>query len=313
MRDQMRYVIGTALGVMLLCACSAASPAPTTPTPGLRAPAPAATTPAGAGAAPTSGATRGVAGDACATGREPADPGLLEVVRQSVQLGMTMPYRDVRLAVLANDGTFARVLVCMQMRRSATDTWHEYAAEYGLSSVAGRWRVERNPLLSEIQTAAARATQEASTAAAPKVHAEIIRTDVRDTGQSFGGWKDYLVTVRWTTDDRTRHVVGYTLSFAVSGHTCLPVSSFAQGQQPRDTEQKLYLAMPVGANGQGNLSAPVGRETVGPDPVEKGYIAGLLPTMENESLRCSVLDNPRDLQLSISAVDGTRVRSASEF
>jgi hypothetical protein len=88
--------------------------------------------------------------------------------------GMDKPYRNTRWNALSNDGTFAHVLVCLQMRKSAADTWHEYIADAQFSKVGGRWRINGWSLSNPFEPVEDWNKREASTTAASKIHAEVV-------------------------------------------------------------------------------------------------------------------------------------------
>jgi hypothetical protein len=228
-----------------------------------------------------------------------------EISRQVGALGV--PFRNARWKAVANDGTFAQVLVCLQMRQSVADTWQEYVAETQLAKVAGHWRSDASVRPEPLD---AWRKREASTTAAGKIHAEVVRVEARDRPKEVFAipGKSYVASVRWSTDDHARHVVRYMLWVLVDGHTCLPSSSFAPSTTPpKDVEQRMYLSMPLAADGTGDFKAPDGEITVGVDPVEKAYSIG--PAAAKEDVQCASIDNPHGQQLRITAVDGTYLSS----
>jgi hypothetical protein len=236
----------------------------------------------------------------------PDDAAIGEVVAaQFVYIGS--PYRGARLRIVSNDGTFARALVCAQLRKSVADTWQDVIADLQFSKVGDRWRTTTSLTLElALKPQAEWAKLQASSRAAPQIHAEVIRVETRDRPKDLflDKSKDYVATVRWSTADHTRHIVQYTLWFALDGHTCRPVSFGQEDAPPRDVEQHVAVSLPLAADGTANLQTPNGQITVGPDPVEQAY--SLDVTMLNkESLRCAGIDNPHGQQLRITAVDGT--------
>jgi len=256
-----------------------------------------------------------IPGDACGAGpaREASnvdDIAIGRVIGQELAY-MTTPYAKARYTVLTNDGTFARVLVCLQMRKTPSENWREYVADRSLAKVGGAWRVNGfSSLGSSLQPAEDWKKREASTTAAAKIHAEVIHVEARERPKDRfggGGGQDYLATVRWSTDDHAQHLVQYRLWFAVDGHNCVPYASFTpQTTPPKDVERHMALAWPLAADGSLDLQASFDQIMVAADHVEKAY--GLQPTMLNkEEVECSSMDNPHGQQLQIEAVDGTQL------
>ena len=56
------------------------------------------------------------------------------------------PVRDTRARTVINDGSFARVVVCAQVRHGPNDAWDEFSGEYTLSLLRGQWTVQDSPL-----------------------------------------------------------------------------------------------------------------------------------------------------------------------
>lgn len=262
-----------------------------------------------AGGAGGAGAT--TPGSPCGVGpaQEPKSPDEAALAQEIANdlSGMDRPYRDIRWDLLSNDGTFAHLLVCLQIRNSAVDTWRDYIADAQFSNVGGRWRINGGSLSSRFEPIGAWNKRQASTTAASKIHAEIVHVESREPPKDpFGVTsREYLATVRWRTDDGAQHLIQYNLWFSVSGHNCLPETAFVSSDaRPTDTEQQLALSLPLRADGTADVQAPFGQVTVGPDPVELMYYASA--TLSNrDSLKCSAIDNPHDERLRISAVDGT--------
>lgn len=152
--------------------------------------------------------------------------------------------------------------------------------------------------------------RETSKQVATGIHADITRVEARDRPKDAFGLpgKDYLATVRWSSDDHTRHVVQYQLWLAVDGHGCRPDTVFGTPPPVKDAEQHFGLSAPLGPDGRADFQAPMNQVDVPPDAIEKTY--SLPWTMDNkESLRCATIDNPHALQFRILAVDSTQVAS----
>src|SRR4051794_39868927 len=75
-------------------------------------------------------------------GVQRADPELEQVVLRAFTFSTSTPYRNSRVAVLSSDGTFARVLLCVDQRPSSDADWEPYAGEYRLARVGEQWRGE---------------------------------------------------------------------------------------------------------------------------------------------------------------------------
>src|SRR5437870_2531616 len=55
------------------------------------------------------------------------------VALRDLQSWSQFPIQTVRARSVSNDGSFARVLVCADVRRGSTDAWDEFSGEYVLS------------------------------------------------------------------------------------------------------------------------------------------------------------------------------------
>jgi hypothetical protein len=92
------------------------------------------------------------------------------------------PYQNVRIGTTSSDGSFARVVLCAELRRSADQDWQDYSGEYELTRISGRWDISHDPLLSVMggfETVRAQATLQAvdkARAAAEQAAAEAKKT-----------------------------------------------------------------------------------------------------------------------------------------
>ena len=76
----------------------------------------------------------------------PADPAQAEALR-SFRYHVSYPYQNVRMGTTSNDGSFARAVLCAELRRNADQDWQDDSGEYELTLIGGRWDISHDPLL----------------------------------------------------------------------------------------------------------------------------------------------------------------------
>jgi len=279
-----RLTFVLALGIICSLSACAGPPAAPTPTP-VRTTAPAATV-----------------GDCGPAGARPSGPELERAVLARFSAENSSPYRNARTAAVSDDGTFARVMLCVDLRPSTTVDWEPYLREYDLANVGGVWRVQSS---GQLTTVRARATDEAAQALAAGISVEVVRIEVVDVKSGFSTYRSVQPTLRWSSADQRPHTVQYQLSFEALGHGCLD-SSFARPKDatPIDARMRIVPSAPIGSTGEVDLKARADEETV---PNERTYSANTFST-GLASLECASYSDPANVQLVVTAIDGVFVR-----
>lgn len=104
------------------------------------------------------------------------------------------PFRNIRAVTLSDDGSYARVTLCVELRRSEAAPWQDYTGAYQLANIQGRWRVQNLAVLNPVaaidaqqrsvanSTAQARSAIAAGTATAQTVQSRPAPIRVKRTG-----------------------------------------------------------------------------------------------------------------------------------
>src|ERR1700687_830850 len=243
--------------------------------------------------------------DPCASAQSSSnsDPGLPEAVALRDFLRWSQfPARDARSRSIVNDGSFARVMLCAQVRHGLTDVWDEFSGEYALSFTRGQWTVQTSPLdwMDGFVSVKGEATRQAAEQAATEklqaalVAREAIRatvvgiTDVRDIPADSSYSK---VTLELQSTDAKQHTVVFWPNFRATMRQCTTKS--LEGAESIMSISGLFGSQP--------------KETIGPAPIQRDYA---FKAAQNPwhgvfaRASCQVLSDPRDLQLTIDQIDG---------
>jgi DNA-binding SARP family transcriptional activator len=223
------------------------------------------------------------------------------------------PMRDSRARIIVNDGSFARVVVCAQVRHGPNDAWDEFSGEYALSLLRGQWTIQESPFFrfngfvsvkgeatrQTAERAATELTQVAERTATEKLQAallarEAIRatvvgiTEVRDIPQNNSYSK---VTLELQSTDGKEHRVAFSPTFRATMQQCAAKS--LEGGESIMSIDLLFSAQP--------------KETIGPVPIQRDYA---FKAEQNPwhgvfaRTGCQILTDARDLQLTIYQIDG---------
>ena len=144
------------------------------------------------------------------------------------------PARNIRARAIINDGAFARVVVCAEVRHGLTDVWEEFSGEYGLSFVRGQWAVQDEPLFSTnrflpVTTAA---TQQVFDRAetARLVRALSGRSAIQGSVGTIARRNDLKLGVYWSailrlwSTDGQEHTVVFSPQFTATLRQCTPAA-----------------------------------------------------------------------------------------
>jgi hypothetical protein len=212
------------------------------------------------------------------------------------------PAREGRARTIINDGSFARVVVCAQVRHGLNDAWDEFSGEYALSFTRGQWTVQKSPRdrMDGFVSVKGEATRQAAEqAATEKLHAALaarqaIRatvagiTEVRDIPADSSYSK--VTLERQSTDDK-QHVVSFWPNFRATMRQCATTS--LEGTESIMSISGLFGSQP--------------KETIGPIPIQRDYAFKAAQNPWHGVFAradCQILTDPRDLRLTIDQIDG---------
>jgi hypothetical protein len=231
----------------------------------------------------------------------PADPAQQSVFF-SFRLEETSPYQNVRMRTIKNDGSFATVVLCAELRRSADRDWQAYSGQYELSLVGGSWNVSHDPLQSvtsgflpvsaqateqAVDTARA-AAEQAAVDAKKTLHFSTVKNE--QVSDSSFGLRYWNITFELQSADGQQHRVMFVPHVKGTLHQCA-----VTGLEGHEAQLELL-----------GLVSNEPQEVIGPEPSQRTY--AFQGQRETEDLfghpQCTVLDDLRDLQVDIDQVDG---------
>jgi hypothetical protein len=235
-------------------------------------------------------------------GVQRADPELEQVVLRAFTFSTSTPYRNSRVAVLSSDGTFARVLLCVDQRPSSDADWEPYAGEYRLARVGEQWRVQSSDPLNTVR---ARATSEAAGMNAKGIAVDVLNVALIDSKLEGDVYQEVRATLRWRSADPGPHTIRYKLSFTAIGHDCRAAPALLrQPPVPSDVPIALVPEAPIGLDGKPDRRATPDQETV---PRERTYRLHADPSSPGVQ-RCERLTDVSDIKLTVTSIDGIPVR-----
>ena len=212
------------------------------------------------------------------------------------------PVRDARSLPIINDGAFARVVVCAQVRHGLTDVWDEFSGEYALAFTRDQWSVQKSPLdrMDGFVSVKAEATRQAAEqAATEKVQAALSArtaisatvvgiTEVRDIPADSSYSK---VTLELQSTDGKQHTVVFWPNFRATMRQCATKS--LEGAESIMSISGLFSAQP--------------KETIGREPIQRDYAFKAAQNPWHGVFarpNCQILTDARDLKLTIDQIDG---------
>jgi hypothetical protein len=235
------------------------------------------------------------------TNARPSGPELARAVLAQFTAENFSPYRNARAVTLSDDGTFARVMLCVDLRPTTSVDWEAYVREYDLANLGGVWRVQSSGSLTTVR---ARATDEAAQALAAGIAVDVARIEVVEVKQLLS-YRSVRVTLRWRSADARPHTLRSELSFEAVGHGCRETGFGApKDAGPIDARVRIEPRTPIGPDGEPDLKATPNEQSV---PGERTYSANVLP-FEGVALQCTSFTDATNVQLRITALDGVLVR-----
>jgi DNA-binding SARP family transcriptional activator len=225
----------------------------------------------------------------------PSDP-LEAVAIGAFQVWNPYPYRNLRLRVLSNDGSFARTITCADVRVNPNAEWETYAHITSLQRVGDRWTTTYSATDYSLMPARAMATQQAVDRAqqAAEDAASAARNSLVASVESIEyGTDDLLnraafrVTLRLQTNDHLRHRYRFDLAVDVTLQECD------------------YLQQ----EGRRSKLSPLGgvEEEVGPEGLTRVYSFTPASMSDLDAfgvLRCKGAADPGDVRVQIRTLDG---------
>jgi hypothetical protein len=153
------------------------------------------------------------------------------VALRNFLLWSQFPARNARARTIIDDGSFARVVVCAEVRHGLSDTWDPFSGEYALALTHGQWTVQDSPLdrLDGFVSVRVTATQQArdglasaqaqeALSARAAIQARVIGiTPVLDTLTSYT-YSSVTLELR-STDDK-QHTVVFWPEFTAKMRQC---------------------------------------------------------------------------------------------
>ena len=212
------------------------------------------------------------------------------------------PVRDARSLPIINDGAFARVVVCAQVRHGLTDVWDEFSGEYALAFTRDQWSVQKSPLdrMDGFVSVKAEATRQAAEQAATEkvlaalsartaISATVVGiTEVRDIPADSSYSK---VTLELQSTDGKQHTVVFWPNFRATMRQCATKS--LEGAESIMSISGLFSAQP--------------KETIGREPIQRDYAFKAAQNPWHGVFarpNCQILTDARDLKLTIDQIDG---------